>query len=332
MVDAIVEIENEGEYEANYPLIHETISTHCETAQELIEALLEIKGNDYRKYIFRGQNQSHWSVIASLFRRDFFAKEVIEKELQSNEAPDDYDYLKKYYFAFLKWEYHLANGFANDCMNQGIVFPYVPQSKLPKSTGMGEIFEYEDATFLVARNYGLPTRLVDFTYSPLVAAWFAVEGVRPVVSSKRYPNVVVWAINVSFLESFLGWTTISTSWANSQIPQMLRQQAALLFDAKSEDHFISTGKFQPLEYSIERYLAKNANLVTRTKAMHRFTLPHIESVNLMQKLMCNYDLSEIYLFPTLDRIAQHTLAAYGQHARILSFMQDADRRDRSQDL
>lgn len=319
-MECIVEIRNELEYKEHYPLIDDVITTHCDTAQEFVETLFEIKNCSYHKYIFRGQNQSHWSVIASLFRRDFFAKDAIDKYFEQLESPKDYR--DQYYDFLVRWEHDVANGFANDCMNQGIVFPYVPQNKTSHSEVPGDLFAFEDATYLVARNYGLPTRLVDFSYSALVAAWFAVDGLKFTVSSRHPDRVVVWAIDVSYLEKTSGWKTVSTSWANSQIPQMLRQQAVLLLDTNSEANFLATGKFQPLDYFVENHVAQNEEFFRLIKPIRRITLPQLEDKELHMKLMCNYDLSEIFLFPTIDRIARHTLKAFSQHARIQARMQD----------
>lgn len=324
-MDAVVDIRTEKEYEEKYPLTHQVATTHCESAAEFIETLFDIKRCSHQRYIFRGQNQSHWGVIASLFRRDFLAKEAIDKSFEQLENPSDH--LDLYYRSLLTWEHDVANGFANDCMNQGIEFPYVPHVKMRESAGLNNSFAFEDATYLVARNYGLPTRLVDFTYSPLVAAWFAVDGLRFTVTSSHPDKVVVWAINLAFLEKTSGWKTVSTSWANSQIPQMLRQKAVLLLDTSSELNFLATGKFQPLEYYVENEIAKNEELFRLINPIRRVTLPQLEDKELQMKLMCNFDLSEIYLFPTLDRIASHTLQAFSQHARVQARMHEIMKKD-----
>ena len=324
---ATIEIKCEKDYQEKYPRIHNTITTHCETAQELLDALFAFRSLGHQKYIFRGQNHSHWSVIASLFRQDYFAKRVIDQSFEELGNPNDYQ--DQYYELFLQWEADVTAGFANDCMNQGLVLPHVPHNSLSKLRRMGDTFSYEDSSFFVARNYGLPTRLVDFTYSPLVAAWFAADGTSLTVSSRTAEKMVVWALDRRYMEIFSPWKTVSSSWANSQIPQMLRQKSVLLIDTVHKENFLETGKFQPLEFFIEHHLATHERQVTTTNSIRRFTLPHFENVFLMEKLMSNFDLSEIHLFPTLDRIARHTLSAYSQHANQLFRTQEIMQRSKS---
>ncbi len=58
----------------------------------------------------------------------------------------------------------------------------------------------EDATdewLALMQHYGSPTRLLDFTYSPYVAAYFAFE------KAEEYISVAVWAINVVWFQNQL---------------------------------------------------------------------------------------------------------------------------------
>lgn len=54
--------------------------------------------------------------------------------------------------------------------------------------------EYDELLALM-QHHGSPTRLIDFTYSPYVAAYFAFENVK----ARRRGRVAIWAVNIDAL-------------------------------------------------------------------------------------------------------------------------------------
>ena len=114
---------------------------------------------DPRNWAFRGQRDSKFP--ATSFERHC-------KRLGLTKAPDILDLEVKLIRDFAR-HYHLYGGSA-------------PPSK-------GHTLEW----LALMRHYGTPTRLVDFTYSFFVAAYFAVEA----AGSEAQP--VVWAVNATRL-------------------------------------------------------------------------------------------------------------------------------------
>lgn len=297
-MDAAIQFDNMAEYEAAYPLLCSyPITRRCLGAPEFVETLLEIADED--TYVFRGQSCSFWPIIASLFRPDFVAKPVIDHWFTgagSDREPGEY------YDEYLGWEQDLVYEFANSCMLQGIPLPHIPYNETL------EMDTEAVSAYFVARNFGIPNRLLDFTTSAIIAAWFAADRESDYVSIEEPNDIVVWAIQSEFLER-TGYEPASTSWANAQILQMQRQRALLLVDKKGKENYMATGKFQPMEYTLEELARNHSDWSPFATPVQRVTLPQDAALQLQSQLG-NYELSHIHLFPTIDNIASRTLRKY----------------------
>lgn len=106
------------------------------------------------KYIFRGQSDSDWSLISS-FDRTYFNLSWKEKQTIEKE---------------------LLERFNSNCRHQ-------ISSLLEPMT--------ETQIKSVAQHYGLPTRLLDWTYSPFIAAYFAFSTIN---HSKPSHKIAIWAL------------------------------------------------------------------------------------------------------------------------------------------
>ena len=299
-----IRFESKTDYEAAYPLLSSfPISWPCGTAAEFIETLFEIAVDD--SYIFRGQSCSFWPIIATLFRDDFIAKPAIDFWFTQDMNKGGQD---EYYDEYLDWEQEIVHEFADNCMYQGIPLPHIPHNETLK-LDTGAVSAY-----FVARNYGIPNRLLDFTTSAIVAAWFASDVEPDQDSIEKGNDIVVWAIKRDFVDR-IGYATVSTSWANAQIPQMQRQYAELLVDNRGKENYLATGKFQPMEYMIERLAKEHKGWSSTDTPINRVTLPQEEALKL-QGTLNNYNLSHIHLFPTMDNVAERTLRKFKRYATV----------------
>ena len=299
-----VQCKSESDYEALYPILSsDFVTISCSSAEVFAETLLDI--HEERTHIYRGQSRSWWPVLATLFRPEFIAKNAIDTSFGRQLAPA---YRGRYYDKYLEWEESIVNGFANACMNEGLALPFIP------SIDILDFAPEAASAYFVARNFGIPNRLLDFTKSPIIAAWFAAHDESSLPYDEESESMVVWAIHELTLGQ-INYQKVSTSWANSQILQMQRQKSVLLVDNSGWEHFTITGKFQPLEYVIEEILQDYLGTQERSSDVTRITLPRKHEGELVE-ILDNYELSEVNLFPTFDRIARHTLSEVSEVAGI----------------
>lgn len=117
----------------------------------------DIYGKEYyvpREYLFRGQNNAKWELSSSFDRKYGSYEWQIRKKIEA-------DLLKRF----------------NENINR----------YLNKASEK----EYSDLQLKgLAQHYGVPTRLLDWTYSPFIAAYFAFEG----ETTEHTGDVAIWVI------------------------------------------------------------------------------------------------------------------------------------------
>ncbi|WP_278452276.1 FRG domain-containing protein [Thomasclavelia spiroformis] len=116
--------------------------------------LVDMEKLPYRTFLFRGQSNESWTLKSS-FDRLF----------------GEYDFKTKNFI-----ENNLINEFKKSCYDD---------------LGINDIENYTDIQILsLGQHYGLPTRLLDWSYSLYIAVYFAYSNVN-----KSRENVVIWALN-----------------------------------------------------------------------------------------------------------------------------------------
>ena len=153
-----------------------------------------------------------------------------------------------------------------------------------------------------AQHHGVPTRLLDWTRNPVVAAYFAAADH---VNNYKEGDLAIWALNIEFLHLYPLIELLSMPGANSQ---RLGAQRGLFTLVRPK-----TTRGVPLELDrltlVDALINANEN-PSKPKPLWKLTLPHSEALRLLYVCHLNgIDAASVYPGPTgaaiatLDRLA-----------------------------
>jgi hypothetical protein len=187
------------------------------SAEELLDELAPHRGknlwgrSDNRNWIFRGQSEAIWQLTPAAQRpqrernvdHPFFPFERGARQMRSLSLAERRDR-----------EDECVREFAGTAEPKGLEIPWDSPELRDRelAVDMGEhganfpaIRRY--GMFALAQHYGVPTRFLDWTWKPLVAAYFAsIEPHRRVSNNKAAPDgsderLAVWALQHEFADS-----------------------------------------------------------------------------------------------------------------------------------
>ena len=144
-----------------------SVTVRSYTAKRFLQKLDETHerwGGRPIDWIFRGQNDARWELMPSLFRPENWDKDT-----------------------YPSYEIDLIDNFISNVNLMNLPIPnhsldYIMDNKRNTKMWLGNEelsdgieYDFSHIVFAIAQHSGVPTRLLDFTYSPLVAAYFAAN-------------------------------------------------------------------------------------------------------------------------------------------------------------
>ena len=161
----------------------------------------------FQEYVFRGQGNSKWELLPSAFRPgvEFPVDGDIRKGTQRTyrqQREVEWSALRDFILEINRNGFHIADDKLLLRLIDVIesVEEYNLITRFEKPWPNKEYY----SLLALAQHFRLPTRLMDWSYNPLVAAYFAAKGcVEQLESGRKVSNLSVYALNKksSLLES-----------------------------------------------------------------------------------------------------------------------------------
>lgn len=179
-----------------------------------------------RTWIFRGQNDSSWCLLPPSLRLKFTYEYVckfcgpdslpLENKEVNNYSRDPRKYGIQSTYSHIATEQRLIEAFISLSDQCGLSVPYENINNINVLKNMEDRLKVErlheeypnmfsastfpdSVEYALAQHYGVPTRLLDFTYRPFVAAFFAANLEEKLC--KQPERIIVWAISLGAIQS-----------------------------------------------------------------------------------------------------------------------------------
>lgn len=301
--------------------LFQDVTIHCETARELLDNLdLTHPRWSRQNWIFRGQNDARWELIPSLFR---------------SWKPGTNPGLE---LALIRLFISNANLAQLSIPNNSLGYYSDSFKPTVRQLSAGASYDFSHVAFAIAQHSGVPTRLLDFTHSPSIAAYFAVDftnlfhslgigsaqlaeyfrlcahsvveeadvvatvtelALRVQEGFDQLPDkVAVWAVHAQDLGDYTSVKLLEHPFM--EILPLRMQQGLFLCDTEFAEEEVQLGQDWP---SLDGKLTR----LIETDGIYKLTMPYTEAESL-HNLLTLHRFSPAFVTPSYEAVAKQTVA------------------------
>lgn len=263
-------------------------------------------------YIFRGQARKNWPLLPAAHRLDNplekYTPQPPHKEIL--DSGDNKEYLAMHVHAELRavllfLEAADRVGIQTPLNYSDISLHQPIFDTLFSDKEFGQHSEFPVEQFLpsvaLAQHHGVPTRLLDWTESPLIAAYFAAEKASTLAGNNREADeFVIIGLQTHLFQKVKSCRSVSAPRANNSF---LRAQRGVFTVIKNADQFfLENGRWPSIEDTVST--ERDPGTHYTKPPLIRFSLPATEADQLL-RLLYRLDISRLTLMPSLNHAAEY---------------------------